>query len=632
VTADITRKTLLRLRSEALRVVSDRIQLIAKRLDFAPLQTPAPEALIQALRKLGFGDVSEKSPWQTYIRSIAGALGKSPSSETLDRLKQLEQWLTDAGAQHFAKIQLRPLIRLIHCMGFHLARVDIRQNSDYYEKALSQMMVKAGIEDAANFGKWSTEEKLTFINKELRSSRPLTLGATALPPEATAVRDCFKVVAEHIEKFGTDGVGVLIVSMTRNLVDLLTVYVLCKEVGLCVDDGTGLRCKLPVAPLYETYDDLKRAPGITDQFLKHEVTRRSLESDRKGGSRLTIMLGYSDSNKDTGILSSQWVLQSAQRELLEIGEANSVAIQFFHGRGGTIGRGAGPTHRFLEALPKRALAGGLRTTEQGEVIGQKYNTSETAAANLESLVASTFGASMLSDGRTFDPRLADTLDRLSAASQKHYRSLIEADGFMTFYRQATPIDAIELSRIGSRPSRRTGQATLDDLRAIPWVFSWNQSRFYITGWFGVGKALEELYQDSPDDFAYLRDNINAKPFLRYFFYNVESSLSSSDKEWMSAYGSLVQEEGLRSWFMDTIFSEHERVSVGLSRLFGAEMTQRRPRFWKTLQDREPALRRLHGAQIELLRELRKSEEPDSATVERLLLVLNAIASGLRTTG
>lgn len=632
VTAEITKKTLLRLRSEALRVVEKRIQLIALRLDFAPLQTPPPMELVDELRPKLDEEALEKSPWQSYIRDIAAGLATSTPAETTTRLKKLQDWLDCAGAKSFAKLQLRPLIRLIHCMGFHLARVDIRQNSTYYEKALSQMMVKAGIADAANFSNWSEEAKRAFINQELRSSRPLTLGSTTLPPEASAVRDCFRVVAEHIEAYGTDGLGVLIVSMTRTLTDLLIVYVLCKEVGLCVDDGEGLRCKLPVTPLYETYEDLKCAPGITNEFLHHEVTKRSLESDAKGDPRLTIMLGYSDSNKDTGILSSQWVLQSAQRELLEVGKASGVAIQFFHGRGGTIGRGAGPTHRFLEALPKSALEGGLRTTEQGEVIGQKYNTSETAAANLESLVASTFGASVLSRDRVFDPRLAGILDRLSASSQKHYRSLIEADGFMTFYRQATPIDAIELSRIGSRPSRRTGQATLNDLRAIPWVFSWNQSRFYITGWYGVGKALEELSEASPDDFAHLRDGMEPKPFLRYFFYNVESSLSSADKEWMSAYGALVPDEAIRSWFMDTIFEEHARVERGLARLFGAELTQRRPRFWKTLQDREPALRTLHRAQIELLRDLRNSETPEPATVERLLLVLNAIASGLRTTG
>ena len=631
VTAQITQQTLLRLRTQALRVIKERIDSITTRVDFTPLQTPAPDALLRELAGAS-REVLETAPWRAYLRQVAEELPVSSSAHIIARLKQLEEWLEAAGATEFARRHLRPLIRLIRGMGFHLARVDIRQNSAYYEKALTQMMVKAGIEDAAQFPRWSEEAKLAFINRELGSSRPLTQAKTTLPPEATAVRDTLRVVAEHIDQFGADGLGILIVSMTRNVIDLLIVYLLCKEVGLCDDTGEGLRCKLPVAPLYETYGDLKRAPAITDAFLRHEVTRRSLATDASGAARLTIMLGYSDSNKDTGILSSQWVLQCAQRELLEVGRAHAVSIQFFHGRGGTIGRGAGPTHRFLEALPAGALEGGLRVTEQGEVIGQKYNTSETASANLESLVASTFGARMLGRARVFDERLATLLDQLSASSQRHYRALIEADDFMTFYRQATPIDAIELSRIGSRPSRRTGQATLDDLRAIPWVFSWNQSRFYLTGWYGVGTALETLHAEDPAAFEHIRASIETKAFLRYFFYNVESSLSSSDPEWMEAYGALVQEAAVRRPFMETIFAERDRTERNLSRLFGRELTERRPRFWKTMQDREPALRTLHRTQIDLLRDLRAKRKPTPATVERLLLVLNAIASGLRTTG
>ena len=289
----------------------------------------------------------------------------------------------------------------------HLARIDIRQNSEYYENALSQMMAAAGVHDAENFAAWPEADKLAFLNHELSTPRPLTHASMTLPKEAAEARETLAVVARQIRHYGCAGVGALIVSMTRNLVDLLTVYVLGKEVGLTYQDQGQLRCVLPVVPLYETYEDLERAPAITDAFLAHPCTRHSLGIDAaQAKARMIIMLGYSDSNKDTGILASQWILKSAQRKLFEVGENHGVKIAFFHGRGGTVGRGAGATHRFLEALPYGSLNGGVRVTEQGEVIAQKYISPATAIANLEWLLAGSLGAQMLAATQSANP-LAD---------------------------------------------------------------------------------------------------------------------------------------------------------------------------------------------------------------------------------
>ena len=350
---------------------------------------------------------------------------------------------------------VRPLLRLLDSIGLHLARIDIRQNSDFYETALSQMMAAAGVEDAKNFSTWSEADRLSFLNHELSTPRPLTHASVALPKEATEARDTLAVVAQHIRQHGPAGVGALIVSMTRNLVDLLTVYVLAKEVGLTYQEDGQLRCMLPVVPLFETYEDLERAPGISDAFLAHPCTRHSLRiGDPDTKPRFIIMLGYSDSNKDAGILASQWILKSAQSKLFDVGENHGVKIAFFHGRGGTVGRGAGPTHRFLEALPEGSLDGGIRVTEQGEVIAQKYNTPATATANLEWLLAGSLGAQLLSAKQTTNKVIDDAMETLAKCSRRAYRDLLEAPGFIDFYRQATPIDAIEQSRIGSRPSRR----------------------------------------------------------------------------------------------------------------------------------------------------------------------------------
>ena len=329
------------------------------------------------------------------------------------------------------------------------------------------------------------------------------------------------------------------------------------------------------------------------------------------------MLGYSDSNKDTGIIASQWALQRSQKRLLEVGNKQGISLTFFHGRGGTVGRGAGPTHRFLEALPKGSLVGGLRITEQGEVIGQKFNTATTASSNLETLLAGSLGARLLSSSKDELEATVRLMDHLAESSRLAYRELLETDGFVEFYRQATPIDAIERSRIGSRPSRRTGQASLEDLRAIPGVFSWNQSR-YLPGWYGVGAGLETLKNQHPELFNELPELVGKSSFLRYVFYNAESSLASSDPEWMNAYAELVEDVDLRNLMLKKIINERSLAEQHFNTLFQGSLQERRPRFWKTLQAREDALRLLHSQQIQLLREFRTDGGDQPERVERML--------------
>ncbi len=296
---------------------------------------------------------------------------------------------------------------------------------------------------------------------------------------------------------------------------------------------------------------------------------------------------------------------------------------------------AGPTHRFLEALPNHSLCGDIRLTEQGETIAQKFGNSVTATYNLELLLAGVM-ATTIEHGRgePMSPALAPVLERLSRSSQQAYRRLLDADDFLTFFRQATPIDALEHSRIGSRPSRRTGKPSLADLRAIPWVFGWNQARFYIPGWFGAGSGLKELTEE---ELTQIRDQIRTWPFLHYVLTNIESSIASSDLELMHAYAGLVQDPALRDRFMNMILAEWNLTREMLEKLRGAPMADRRPRMLKTLQRRAEALRVLHLQEIHLLEKWRAHRTAgDETAAEKmlpdLLLSINAIASGLRTTG
>jgi phosphoenolpyruvate carboxylase len=666
VTAEITAETLERLRVNALLVIHRELTRLAVKLSLSAWMQPPPSVLTEARNRCAAAlgtdaapilSTNRDEPWRQFIHLVIARLPLTPGVHHLARLREgpglyrnPEELVTDLkalhesfeaiGARRLAEADLAPVLNAIDTVGFHLAQLDVRQNSVFHAKALSQLMTAAGI-DGSQWEDWSEAERLRFLEKELKSPRPFLHASASAGPEADAVLGCFRVLANHIAKFGADGLGALIVSMTRRVSDLLVVYILAREAGLTRALPEGPVCVLPVVPLFETGDDLAAAPEILQEFLEQAYTRRSLEFLAWNWGReprpLTqqVMIGYSDSNKDAGILASQWALQRAQTEIARLGRDAGVSIRFFHGRGGTVSRGAGPTHRFLDALPHGSLCGDIRLTEQGETIAQKFGNITTATYNLELLTAGvTATALQHSRESNSGDLLAPIFEKLSVSSRQAYRSLLEADGFIEFYRQATPIDALEHSRIGSRPSRRSGKASLADLRAIPWVFSWNQARFYVPGWFGTGSALASLTSEELD---LLRKNFRNQPFAHYIFTNVESSLASSDLDLMRAYAALVQNGAVRERIFAIIDSERRRTREMIDSLRGGEMSGRRPRFMKTLEIRADALRVLHHQQIALLQRWRShlssnNQAKADAMLPDLLLSINAIASGLRTTG
>jgi len=665
VTAATTAETLEKLRLNALIVLHRELNALAEKMTLSARMQPLPPLLQEAFDRLStvLGDRTPQTaaahadePWRHFVLMLIAGLPMEmapdqtavardlPGSfrtpaELRQHLMLLHESLDAVGALRLADSDVLPVIRAVDVFGFHLATLDVRQNSAFHDRALSQLMCAAGL-DGADFTDWSETERLRFLERELNSPRPFLHAGAEVGHEADAVLSCYRVIAKHYNRHGSAGIGALIVSMTRRLSDLLVVYLLAREAGLIVRFNDGLACHVPVVPLFETLDDLKRAPGILRGFLEHPVTRSSLRVQTGTGAAPVqqVMLGYSDSNKDSGILASQWALHRVQSELAAVGQEAGVKLRFFHGRGGTVSRGAGPTNRFLEALPHGSLSGDIRLTEQGETIAQKFGNLETAIYNLELLVAGvTTTAALHQLGEETPHRLEEIVNDLAAASARAYRRLLEADGFMEFFRQATPIDALEQSRIGSRPSRRTGQNSLADLRAIPWVFSWNQSRFYVPGWYGIGSALRELERNNAPDFRRLRDGIREWPFLHYVLTNVEASIASSDIELMGKYAELVENSHVRHRLFGLILSEWESTREGLERLRGKPMKERRPRMLRTLKLRSDALHLLHLQQIELLakwRGLVKAEDEAGAgkLLPDLLLSINAIASGLRTTG
>ncbi|MBB81933.1 MAG: phosphoenolpyruvate carboxylase [Roseibacillus sp.] len=653
VTPEVTERSLELLRDAALELLHREITNLASILTLSIHHNEVPEKLQNRIIELGISLHDEEivsrlqhqvgqEPWRHLASLMAarlkaqidGAKGYS-NPEALGRdLELISESIIANGCALIEEQHIRPLRHKLEIFGFHLAALEIRQNSDFHDRAISQLLTAAGVEDGAKYAEWPEEKRVEFLNAELQSTRPFLHDSLDSGKEATLVLDSYRVIAAHLEENGPAGIGGLIVSMTRQVSDLLGVFLLAREAGLMTPTSEGLICPLEVVPLFETMDDLYRAPEILDLFLGHPIVQR-----RRSGEQ-QVMLGYSDSNKDCGILAAAWALHQGQKNLSEVARRHDIKLRYFHGRGGTISRGAGPTHWFMASLPHGSLSGGFRMTEQGEPIAQKYANLANATYHLELLLAGTaITTAVHSRPESRRDPAEDFLPDLSKASQEAYQTLLRSEGFIDFYRQVTPIDALENSCIGSRPTRRTGKKghSIDDLRAIPWVFSWTQARFYLPGWFGVGTALESLKIQQPERFLQLKEGFRESSFLGYTLTNVETNLASANLEVMTQYSSLVEDESLRERFMEIIVAEFNRTREMLTELYDGDILKRRPRMAKTLEIREAPLKVLHQQQVSLLREWRQKtqsgeEEEAEALLPRMLLSINAIAAGLRTTG
>ncbi len=485
VTAEVTRDTLRELRANARALLHGKLTRLAAHLSLSDRLQDPPSGLLGRIADLVhlLGDRCQTAmhgnpdePWRQFVNLVIARLptdaadpGADPhqyrrASELIEDLTALGDLLVDIGAGRLAQAEVRPLVETVQTFGFHLAKLDIRQNSRFHDLAVAQLMAKAGL-DGADFPRWDEDRRLEFLNRELVSPRPLARADVSVGPEADAVLDCYRVVRGHIDAHGRDGLGALIISMTRSVSDLLVVLLLAREAGLVIEDGDGLVCQMPIVPLFETIDDLRRGPAIMSAFLGHPLVQRSLRHqarvDGEDPPVQQVMVGYSDSNKDGGILASLWHVYRAQEALVAVGKDAGARIRMFHGRGGTSSRGAGPTDRFLNALPHGALRGDLRLTEQGEVIGQKYANRITAAHNLELLLAGTTGVTLKRRHLgSQSHRLAPVMDRLAETSRNVYQSLLQANGFLEFWSQATPIDAIEFEphRIAAGSAHRQTNA------------------------------------------------------------------------------------------------------------------------------------------------------------------------------
>lgn len=664
VTVEITEQTLAAFRHEAVSRLRETLSRLAAGLSLSTFRQSAPPELaawIEA-RAAELGEAGARAtrrnpdePWRQAVNLLIAALPKAAADAPahayaecnglIADLARIRRALVSVGAERLAASDVDPVLRQIRSFGFHLATLDMRQNSAFHDRALVQLLAIAGIEDAASYPSWDGQRRLELLRQELRTPRPFAHPHTIPDGEAASILALYRLLSHHLARHGTAGLGALIVSMTRSAADLLAVFVLARDAGLLRDDGDGPWCPLAVVPLFETIGDLEGAAAILDVFLAEPAVARSLarQAMLAGEERPVqqVMIGYSDSGKDGGYAAAFWGLFRAQLALTEVGRRHGVRVRFFHGRGGSIGRGAGPTHRFLQALPSGTLAGDLRLTEQGEIIAQKYANRVSAAHHLELLLAGTVAVTLYDRHRPGDPeQLCAAMDAIAARSRAAYRALVEADGFITFFEQATPIDVIEQSRIGSRPARRTGERSLADLRAIPWVFAWNQCRALLPGWFGLGTALLALRDDDPSVFQAL---VHAKaeatrwPPFHYMISNAATACAQASPEVFTGYAGLVEDADLRQRLSQVILQEYQRTLEALAAIYGAPIGDARASVARAMALRHRALVPLHNHQIALIRRWRAARQAGEAheaeaLLRRLLLSVNAIASGLGATG
>ena len=545
-------------------------------------------------------------------------------AELLDDLRLLHRSVREHQGEILAGGDLERLIRTVTACALTLASLDVREHASRHHDAVGRLLDRTGELDTP-YGDLDAAGRLRVLSGELAARRPLARHPLPLGDDEARTAETFEVIAWALDNLGPTAVESYIVSMTRDADDVLAAVVLAREAGL-VDLGEGV-ARIGFVPLLETVEELERTEPILEALFADESYRRvlSLRDDVQ-----EVMLGYSDSNKSGGITTSQWQIQRAQRIARDVARRHGVRLRFFHGRGGSVGRGGGPTYDAIMALPHGTVDREVKITEQGEVISDKYALPSLARHNLELTLAATIEASVLhrTDLRTPDQasRWDALMDSISDAALARYRELVGHDGLADYFLAATPVDLLGALHIGSRPAKRPGaDASLDDLRAIPWVFGWTQSRQIVPGWFGVGTGLAAVSSD--DD---LREMYQQWRFFRTFLDNVSMTLVKTDLDIAQGYVDLAPAP-LRG-LLDTIRAEHTLTVEQVLRVTGDDaLLDRDPTLRTTLEIRDTYLQPLHHLQTQLLQRHRAGEE-DPDLERALLLTINGIAAGMRNTG
>jgi phosphoenolpyruvate carboxylase len=651
VTADALRQALLLQSRHALGFYLEEIHLLGSELSLDGRYVSISEQ-VQELAKAS-PDLSPHRQDEPYRRAISGiyarlaatatilghgevarhaAVGEAPAyvgvEELAGDLSTLHRSLASNGSATLSRGRLRKLRRAVDVFGFHLASVDLRQNSDVHERVVAELFEKAN--PGAGYASLSEKERVELLLEELRTPRPLTSPYLDYSAEAATELAIVHEAADSHRRYGRACLPNYVISKASDPSDILEVALLLKEAGLLRPREGEL--SVNIIPLFETIADLRHCGRVMEELFSLPDYMRLL---RSRGQAQEVMLGYSDSNKDGGFLTSGWELYKAEIELIDVFKRHKVALRLFHGRGGSVGRGGGPSYQAILAQPGGAVQGAIRITEQGEVIAGKYSNPDLGRRNLEILAAATLEASLLHSGQPA-PReeYLKAMEELSDSAYKAYRDLVyETEGFERYFWESTVIGEIANLNIGSRPASRTNSRRIEDLRAIPWVFGWAQCRLMLPGWYGFGSAVNAWLEARPNDgLALLQEMYREWPFFQALLSNMDMVLAKSNIAIASRYAKLVEDVELR----DAIFPRLRREwEDSIKRLLTITQQQslldRNPLLARSIRNRFPYLDPLNHLQIELLKRHRAGDQ-DEHVVQGIHLSINGIAAGLRNSG
>ena len=679
VDADTLERAMLRQASVLMGHYLQELHILGSELSITTLLIDAEPDLL-ALAQAG-GDHSEHRQDEPYRRALVGMYARLAATARAltgtdiaqrpcapatpypdarafaDDLAIIATSLADHHAAPIARLRLTELQQAVEVFGFHLATLDLRQSSDVHEQTLAELFTRAGVErNGAPLDYLALDEdsRVALLRAELAQGRPLASPWITYSETTTREMNVLRAAARARARFGPQALTQIIISHTETLSDMLEVMVLQKEAGLIAPPGSGAGAVdgLAVVPLFETIPDLENGPEIMDRWLALPEVRERISRVQDGTQE--VMLGYSDSNKDGGYLTSNWSLYQAERALVEVFERRRVKLRLFHGRGGSVGRGGGSSYDAILAQPPGTVAGQIRLTEQGEVIQSKYKDAEVGRWHLELLVAATLESSLTpkAEARAIEDehmkQFGPALAHMSTIAQRSYRGLVyDTPGFASYFFAATPVNEIAGLNIGSRPASRKGGQRIEDLRAIPWGFSWAQCRLLLTGWYGVGTAIDQYLEQGapgspgtrPARLKQLRAMAAQWPVFRTLLSNMEMVLAKSDLNIAAGYAELVPNKALRTRIFGMISDEHARSRAMLKLLTQRELLAADPLLQQSLQQRFAYIDPLNYLQIELLRRHRRNRDKAEAEqgkedrVQRAIhLTINGVAAGLRNSG
>ncbi|TCO80551.1 phosphoenolpyruvate carboxylase type 1 [Plasticicumulans lactativorans] len=651
VTAEVLEEALARQATVALEFYLAEVHTLASQLSLSQMHVSASEALLALAVQAQ--DVSPHRSDEPYRQALSGVharlaatyralLGRDPvgaglqaaapypDAEALaDDLEVIHRSLLTNGSAALARGRLRRLRRAVKTFGFHLAPIDLRQNSDVFERVVAELLEAA--RPGTAYTALDEEGRIALLLEELSTARPLASPFVPYSDETAGELAIFHAARRAHRRFGSAALPHFIISKTDGVSDMLELAVLLKEAGILRPLEQALDAH--IVPLFETIGDLQAAPATMERLFSLEPYARLLASRRHTQE---VMLGYSDSNKDGGFLTSGWELYKAEIELVRVFRAHGLRLRLFHGRGGSVGRGGGPSYQAILAQPGGAVQGQIRLTEQGEVIAAKYANPEVGRRNLEVLVAATLEATLLA-GEAAAPRAAfiDAMQALSDHAFRAYRALVyETPGFEQYFWESTVIAEIAQLNIGSRPASRKKSTAIEDLRAIPWVFSWAQCRLMLPGWFGFGAAVAAFLAERGEEagMALLQQMHREWPFFATQLSNMDMVLAKSDIAIASRYAALVKDAALREAIFGRIRAEHGATVAALLRITGqAELLDANPLLKRSIRNRFPYLDPLNHVQVEMLHRYREGHQ-DERIRRGIHISINGIAAGLRNSG